>query len=73
MKEPYYPNFMGECARKGISMNEIASTIKCTPRALSNKVNGRTQFTWPEVDTIHKTYFQDVSKDYLMKPSRISK
>ena len=68
---PYYPNLIGECARRGILMAEIAKAIDCTPRALSNKVNGKTSFTWPEVDTIHKSFFPDITKDYLMQTKAI--
>lgn len=68
-REPYYPNLVGECARKGVLMSDIASTINCTPRALSNKMKGKSHFTWPEVDAIHRTYFPEVTKDYLMQTS----
>lgn len=68
-REPYYPNLVGECARKGVQMVDIATTIDCTTRALTNKMNGKSYFTWPEVDAIHKKFFPDVTKDYLMQTS----
>lgn len=68
-KTPYYPNFEGEIARRGIADAEIASAIKVSPRALRNKRNGTSPFTWPEVDVIQKTFFPDVTKDYLFTRS----
>ena len=64
-KVPYYPNFEGELARRGIDDVDIATLLNITPRALRNKRNGIRPFTWPEVDTIQKTFFPDVTKDYL--------
>ena len=66
-REPHYPNLVGECARKGIYMSDIAAAIGCTTRALNNKMNGRSHFTWPEVYTIHRCFFPNVTKDYLMQ------
>lgn len=64
---PYYPNLVGECARKGIRMADIADAIGCTQRAMTNKMQGRTCFTWPEVDVIQRRFFPDLTKDYLMQ------
>lgn len=64
-KVPYYPNFEGELVRRGINDAEIASALDITPRALRNKRNGVSDFTWPEVDTIQKKFFPDSTKDYL--------
>lgn len=66
---PYYPNLVCECARKGIRMADIAAAIGCTIRAVNNKMQGRTCFTWPEVDVIHRKFFPEVTKDYLMQTS----
>lgn len=64
-KVPYYPNFEGEIARRGIQHDEIASALNISTRALRNKMNGTRPFTWPEVDGIQKRFFPDISKDYL--------
>lgn len=62
---PYYPNFECELVRRGISDSDIAKALDITPRTLKNKRNGIRPFTWPEVNSIQKIFFPDVSKDYL--------
>lgn len=64
-KVPYYPNFECELVRRGINDLDVASALEITPRAFRNKKNGTRPFTWPEVDTIQKRFFPDVTKDYL--------
>lgn len=68
MKQPpYYPNLVSECARKGVTNLDLAAEIKCTPRALHNKMTGKSFFTWPEVDAIHKKFFPELTVDYMMQ------
>lgn len=62
---PYYPNLEGELVRRGIADGEIATALNIAPRTLRNKRNGIRPFTWPEVDTIQKQFFPDLTKDYL--------
>lgn len=68
-KVPYYPNFEGELVRRGIADAEVAAALKITTRALRNKRNGIRPFTWPEVNTIQKTFFPDMTKDYIFARS----
>ena len=35
-------------------------------RAFSNKLNGKSDFTWREVVTMQSAYFSDVTKEELM-------
>lgn len=65
-KTPFYPNLQGEMARRGIRPAELANCLNISSRALRNKMVGVSKFTWDEVDKIHKSYFADLGKEYLM-------
>lgn len=64
-----YPNFVAECRRRGIEAKDIAMLLNCTPNTARNKMSGRTCFTWGEINLIHRRFFPDVTKDYLMQTS----
>lgn len=55
-----YPNLAGEIARRGIKKKAIANVLGISERAFRNKMCGKTEFTWPEVQTLNTTYFPDV-------------
>lgn len=60
-----YPILRAEIAKRGVKKGVIAQTLGVTPRALQNKLNGETNFTWPEVCTINDVFFPDMDKDTL--------
>lgn len=62
----FYPVLEGKIAEKGITKKSIAELLNISPRAFSNKVTGKAEFTWGEVVTMQGAYFSDVSKDELM-------
>ena len=62
-----YPNLKSEIARKGLKLKAISAYLGISGKALSNKMNGRTSFTWSEVCKIRDYFFPDVDKDYLFE------
>lgn len=67
MNKPYYPNLASKIAERGIKKSSIADAIACSPRALSNKLNGRTEFSWSEVCRIQQVFFPDMTKETLLE------
>lgn len=61
-----FPVLEGKIAERGLLKKNIADTLNISQRALSNKLNGKNDFTWSEVVTMQETYFKDVSKEDLM-------
>lgn len=66
MNEPYYPNLASKIAERGIKKSVIADSISCSPRALNNKMTGRTEFSWSEVCRIQQCFFPDIPKEVLL-------
>lgn len=60
-----YPILVGEMAKRGIKKKAIAQSIGICDKTLSNKMNGKVPFTWPEVCGINERFFPDMSKDEL--------
>ena len=60
-----YPKLEAEIASRGIKKNVIATELGITPKALSNKLGGRTGFQWVEVSKIRDKFFPDMDKDDL--------
>lgn len=50
---------------RGIRMKAVADAIGVSTRALYNKIEGRSPFTWKEACTIQLQFFPDLSKDDL--------
>jgi len=61
----YYPTLVGEMAKREIPRKALAQAIGVCEKALRNKMEGKTAFTWPEVKTIRHTFFPDTSIDEL--------
>lgn len=62
---PYYPVLKSEMARRGISELQIQRLLGISQKTLYNKMNGRSAFTWPEVQLIRRNYFPDIGYDEL--------
>lgn len=60
-----YPVLIGEIARRKVPKKEIAKQIGVCYKTLSNKIEGKSPFTWPEVCTINEKFFPDIEKDTL--------
>ena len=54
---------------KKISRGTIASRLGISTRTFSNKMHGKTPFTWNEVKAIHDEFFPDIPIEELFKPS----
>lgn len=63
---PLYPNLVGQMAARGISRATLAATLKCAPKTLYYKLNGRSQFTWNEVCLMRNELFPDLEISTLM-------
>lgn len=61
-----YDYLKGKIAERGIKKNKIAQTLGVSARALYNKLEGETPFTWPEVCKLQRTFFPDIEKDVLL-------
>lgn len=64
-----YPALEGQIAMRGIRKVAIAKAIGCTSRSFSNKLKGRTHFTWDEVQVMTDNFFPDMEPEVLMKTS----
>lgn len=62
-----YPVLEGQIAARGIKKSAIANRIGCTSRALSNKLSGKSRFTWDDVHTMSMVFFPDISPETLMQ------
>ena len=60
-----YPILIGEMAKRQIQKKALARAIGVCDKSLINNLNGRVPFTWPEVKTIRREYFPDISTDEL--------
>lgn len=60
-----YPVLVGEIAKRGVKKKDIAKRIGVCDKALNNKLNGKSQFTWPEVRIIRHEFFPDIPPDEL--------
>lgn len=60
-----YPILVGEIAKRNIKKKTIAQSIDVCDKALNNKLNGRSPFTWVEVKTIWHTFFPEMDPEYL--------
>lgn len=60
-----YMNLKAEMTRQGIKTTDIACCVGITERAMRNKLNGVTDFTWKQVCKIQKDFFPQLSKEYL--------
>ncbi len=53
---PFYPNLEAEIAKRGIKKKDLACKLNLTPKALSNKLIGKTDFWLSEVMVIHSIF-----------------
>ena len=60
-------NLLAEMARKNIKRKEIRALLDISERTLYSKINGNSGFTLAEALLIQKTYFPELSVDYLFE------
>jgi hypothetical protein len=63
----YSANINAEMVRKRIRKPEVAASLGISERAFRNKLQGRTEFTFAEVQAVRDTFFPDLSLEYLFK------
>lgn len=64
-----YPVLAAEIAKRGYKKKAIARSVGMCEKAFSNKLAGRSPFTWPEVCAIRRQFFPDISPDELFRES----
>lgn len=55
----FYPNLKAQIVIRGIKQRKVAETLRISEKTLSNKISGKTPFTWDEVRIIRKIFFPD--------------
>lgn len=63
MKKPAYPKLMSIMALHGETLADLVAVIHLSVPSISNKVNGKTEWTITEIDAICRHY--DLSYDEL--------
>lgn len=66
-----FPNLRAEMARKGITSKRLSIVIGVSPKTLSNKLYGRSEFTLAEMLAIKNRLFPDLSLDYLFEQKEV--
>ena len=62
-----FPNLRAELARKNITGRTLAKALNITNDSVSNKMNGKTEFTRAEIFKIRDEFFSDLNLDYLFE------
>lgn len=65
-----YPNLRAQIAVKGLKLKKIAETLKMSEKTFSNKVSGKSQFTWPEACMLQKVFFLTRKKMFFSKQAK---
>ena len=65
LKKNKYPNLRAEMSRIGIKQADIAELLGIREVTVSKKMNGKSTFGIDEAFLIKKTFFPNLSLDYL--------
>jgi len=65
IKKNKYPNLRAEMSRIGIKQIDIAKLLGVGEATISNKMKGKSKFDINEAFLIKKTFFPNLSLDYL--------
>lgn len=60
VQKPYFPILEAEISKSGIRKKDLANAIGLCPKALSNKLTGKTEFCLSEVEIIC-SFFPDIT------------
>ncbi len=60
-----YPVLTGAIASRGIKKKAIAEALDIDPRTLRNKLNGTSDISLPEAQTIRMKFFPDIPTEEL--------
>ncbi|MDR7870346.1 MAG: helix-turn-helix transcriptional regulator [Tissierellaceae bacterium] len=62
-----FPNLRAEMARKNIKAANLAEVLNISYDSVSNKMNGKTDFTRAEIFKIRDNCFPDLMLEYLFE------
>ena len=60
-----YGNLLLALKEKGVSQKEVAKKLDLSPQSVYMKIHGRREFTAPEMFTIQREYFPNVTLEEL--------
>lgn len=60
-----YKNLSAEMARFKVSRFDLGSTLGCSAGTVKNKLNGKSDFSYPEARKIQKKFFPGLKLEYL--------
>lgn len=58
-------NLIAEMARYGFKVKDIQNVLGCSEKTVRNKINGVTEFTYREAETIKNKLFPELQLEYL--------
>lgn len=58
-------NLKAEMQRNGLTIRDIMTTIGCSEKTARNKINGETDFTYPEAEKVRNRLFPGMRMEYL--------
>lgn len=64
--EAIYPYLVFLIRTRGMRKSTIAKELGITTRALNNKLQGKSKFSWEEACLIQNTFFPDIPKEQLL-------
>lgn len=64
-----YKNLKVELHKKGITLKQYAEFLKVGEKTVHNKINGVTDFTYPEFRKTCSLLFPELNADYLFEES----
>lgn len=62
-----FKNLRAEMARQGLTNIQVAKAIEVSEKTFRNKMYGRTEFTRSEMLKIQKSFFPNLTLDYLFE------
>lgn len=71
MHKTIYPNLRAEMARDGIRVSDIAEKLKKSEKTIYNWFSGYTNISQESCVAIRKSFFNDMSTDYLFERHQI--
>jgi len=60
-----YPVLRAEIAKRGVKKTAMAKALGISIGSFHNKMNGVSDFTWPEVCKVNDIFFPDMDKETL--------
>lgn len=58
-------NLLAEMNRYGVTNTDIEEVLECSPRTVTNKLSGVTDFTFPEAVKLRDRLFPNQRLEYL--------